>query len=125
MVAAALAATIPPLSRRQRRARRTAVAQAAWPHMIEEIRVLVTSAGMSIPHAVFAAGRRAPAELAPAFDMAHREWLLTTDFARAVAVLKEQMAHPTADATCETLLTDFFAHHRRSDFSCPKSPGVN
>ena len=38
--------------------------------------------GRSIPQALFDAGRRGPAELQPAFDAAHREWLLSTDFAR-------------------------------------------
>ena len=40
----------------------------------------------------------------PAFAAAHREWLVSTDFARTVAVLKQRLADPTADATCETLL---------------------
>jgi tight adherence protein B len=40
----------------------------------------------------------------PAFEAAHREWLISTDFARTVAVLKARLADPTADATCETLL---------------------
>ena len=43
-------------------------------------------------------------ELRPAFAAAHREWLLSTDFARTLEVLKGQLADPTADATCETLL---------------------
>src|SRR5204863_482174 len=33
-----------------------------------------------------------------------REWLISTDFSRAVAVLKDRLADPTADAACETLL---------------------
>src|SRR3546814_9895035 len=39
-----------------------------------------------------------------AFDEAHREWLLSTDFARTIGVLKAALADPTADAACETLL---------------------
>lgn len=49
-------------------------------------------------------GRSGPAELRPAFVAADREWLLSTDFARTVAVLKDQLADATADAACETLL---------------------
>ena len=79
-------------------------AQEAWPRIIEEIRILTGSVGRSIPQALFEAGRRAPVELRPAFDAAHREWLITTDFARTVAVLKGRLADPTADAACETLL---------------------
>ena len=40
----------------------------------------------------------------PAFDAAHREWLISTDFERTLTVLKAGLADPTADATCETLL---------------------
>ena len=79
-------------------------AQEAWPRIIEEIRILTGSVGRSIPQALFEAGRRAPVELRPAFDAAHREWLITTDFARTVGVLKGRLADPTADAACETLL---------------------
>ena len=32
------------------------------------------------------------------------EWLITTDFGRTTRVLKDRLADPTADATCETLL---------------------
>lgn len=62
------------------------------------------SLGRSVPQALFEVGARGPNELRPAFDAAHREWLLTTDFERTVAVLKHQLADPTADVTCETLL---------------------
>jgi len=40
----------------------------------------------------------------PAFAAAHREWLLSTDFPRSVAVLKARLVDATADAACETLL---------------------
>ena len=72
--------------------------------MIEEIRILTGSLGRSIPQALFEVGRRGPEELRPAFEAAHREWLLSTDFARTVDVLKARLADPTADAACETLL---------------------
>jgi len=105
MFAGFATATVPPLVYRQRRRRRLAAAQEAWPRLIEEIRVLTGSAGTSIPQALFQVGRRAPIELRDAFDSAHREWLLTTDFARSIDVLKHALADPTADAACETLLT--------------------
>ena len=89
---------------RQRREARRAEAAEAWPRLIEEIRVLTAAAGRSIPQALFDAGRRAPDELREAFVAAEREWLLSTDFARCLDVLKEQLADATADATCETLL---------------------
>ncbi len=105
VVSAVVAGWAPVAAHRGRRSRRLARAQDAWPRMIEEIRVLVTNTGMSVPQALFAVGRRAPVELRSGFDVAHREWLLTTDFARAVAVLKDELADPSADMVCETLLT--------------------
>ena len=105
-VAAAGAAGIYPVAAiRNRRRRHFAVAQDSWPRMIEEIRVLVTNTGMSIPQAVFTVGHRSPAELAQSFAQAQREWLLSTNFERALALLKEDLAHPTSDIVCETLLT--------------------
>jgi tight adherence protein B len=104
IAAGSFAATFPVASYRVRRHARQATAQEAWPRMIEEIRILTGSLGRSIPQALFEVGRRAPVELRPAFEAAHREWLLSTDFARTLAVLKAGLADPTADATCETLL---------------------
>jgi len=103
-VIGAIAAAGPLLVSRSARRRRIAVAQSAWPRLIEEIRVLTASAGMSIPQALFRVGQRAPAELRDAFAAGHREWRLTTDFARAISVVKAGLADPTADAACETLL---------------------
>lgn len=89
---------------RVRRATRMAAAHDAWPHMIEEIRVLTGAAGRSIPQALLEVGLRGPAELREAFAAAQREWAITTDFERTVQVVKQQLGDPTADATCETLL---------------------
>jgi tight adherence protein B len=105
----------------------------AWPRMIEEIRVLTGSAGRSIPRALFEAGRHAPETMREAFDRAHREWLLTTDFERTVDSLKATLTDPTADMVCETLLTAHqlggtdlerrliaLAEDRRLDLQCRK-----
>lgn len=100
----AFAASIPFASYRHRRQNRLALAQDAWPNMIDEIRILTGAAGRSIPQALFEVGLRGPVEMRPAFDTAHRQWLLSTDFRHTIAVLKQQLASPTADATCETLL---------------------
>ena len=104
LAAGAFAASIPPATYRQRRARRRAVAEDVWPSMIDEIRVLCGSAGRSIPQALLDVGRRSPIELRPAFVAGHRAWTLTTDFERTIAVIKEQLDSPSADAACETLL---------------------
>lgn len=104
VAAAVLCAAIPIGSYRARRARRLATARAAWPRMIEEMRVHIGALGRSIPQALFETGRAGPVELRSAFAAAEREWLVTTDFARTVAVLKDSLADPTADAACETLL---------------------
>jgi tight adherence protein B len=89
---------------RQRRAAARRAARDAWPRMIEEIRVLTGSGGRSLPQALLDVGLRGPEELRPAFRAAQREWALTTDFERTTRVLKDHLADPTADATCETLL---------------------
>lgn len=105
--AAALAlfgAGAPLASYRVRRDLRRSRSQDAWPRMIEEIRLRTGSLGRSIPQALFEVGARGPVELRPAFEAAHREWLLTTDFERTTAILKARLADPTADVTCETLL---------------------
>ena len=97
-------ATFPVASARSRRSGRRALAQDAWPRMLEEIRVQTSALGRSIPQALFEVGRRAPKEMRPAFDAAQREWLISTDFERTLRMLKSRLADPTADATCETLL---------------------
>jgi tight adherence protein B len=104
VVLAACLAAAPLASYRVRRRQRRAAAQESWPRIIEEIRILTSGLGRSVPQALFEAGRRAPDSLRPAFDAAHREWLLSTDFERTVSVLKAGLADPTADAACETLL---------------------
>jgi tight adherence protein B len=76
----------------------------AWPRLLEELRILTSALGRSIPQSLFEVGRRAPAELRPAFHAAEREWLLSTDFPRTMRILKAGLADPTADAACETLL---------------------
>jgi len=83
---------------------RQAQAAEAWPRMIEEIRLLCGSLGRPIPQALLEVGKQGPESLRPAFVTAEREWLISTDFARTVTVLKERLADPTADAACETLL---------------------
>ena len=99
-----LCGSLPALSARSRRSRARLAAQDNWPRMIEEIRIQTSALGRSVPQALFDIGRRAPIEMQPAFDAAHREWLVSTDFSRTLKVLKDLLADPTADMTCETLL---------------------
>jgi tight adherence protein B len=98
------AATYPAASYRARRQHRRARAAESWPRMIEEIALLTGSLGRSIPQALFEVGRGSPEEMRPSFAAAQREWLISTDFERSVAVLKAGLADATADAACETLL---------------------
>jgi tight adherence protein B len=72
--------------------------------MLEELRLATGSRGRSVPQALFEVGRRGPEEWRPAFAAAEREWLLTTDFDRTTAILKDRLADPTADVVCETLV---------------------
>jgi tight adherence protein B len=104
LAGAVMAAGFPAAAARARRARRRELAADAWPRLIEEIRMQTGSLGRSVPQALFAVGRRAPADFRPAFAAAEREWLLTTDFTKTVALLKQRLADATADVTLETLL---------------------
>jgi tight adherence protein B len=104
LVLGLFAGAVPVASYRRRRIELRDKAQEAWPRMIEEIRILTSSVGRSIPQALFEVGRTGPEELRPSFEAAQREWLLSTDFGRTLDVLKDRLADPTVDATCETLL---------------------
>ena len=99
-----LMATLPLAAARTGRERRQLEAAEAWPKLIEELRIKTTALGRSIPQALFEVGRHAPEELRSAFEAGRREWLISTDFERSLAVLKAQLADPTADTVCETLL---------------------
>ena len=85
-------------SARREQARRT------WPGLLEEVRVLTTSGGRSIPRALFEAGDRVPEPMAAAFVAARRAWRVSADFERTLAVLKDRLGEASTDVVCETLL---------------------
>lgn len=97
-------ATFPLAVARSRRERQRLESSEVWPQLIEELRIKTTALGRSIPQALFEVGRHAPEESRSAFEAARREWLMSTDFERSLAVLKTRLADPTADTVCETLL---------------------
>lgn len=98
------AAGAPGAATRRRREHGRAAAREAWPAVVEDIRTRIGASGRSLPQALFEAGRYAPDFMRDAFADAERHWLVTTDFARTVALLKERLADATADAVLETLL---------------------
>lgn len=102
-ISAGFAATFPLAALKARRRQRLALARDAWPRLLEQLRLMTGSLGYSIPQALFEVGKGAPLEMKPAFVAAEREWLLTTDFERTLALLRAQLADATADAVCETL----------------------
>jgi tight adherence protein B len=104
LIAGVVCCGVPVASFRARKSARMVAARDAWPRILEELRLLIGSMGLSVPQALFEAGRRGPEEWRPAFASAEREWLLTTDFPRTAAILKHRLADPTADVVCETLL---------------------
>ncbi len=105
IVVGIFASTAPVAAYRRRRTILRTQAREAWPRLIEELRVQTSSVGRSVPAALLSVGKRVEAgPMRSAFEAADREWLLTTDFARTVAVLKGRLADPAADAVCETLL---------------------
>ncbi|MGQ0744761.1 MAG: type II secretion system F family protein [Acidimicrobiales bacterium] len=76
----------------------------AWPALLEDVAMAAGCLGMSVPQALFEAGRRGPEELASAFAAAHRHWSVSTDFAASLEVLTTALEDPAADAAAETLL---------------------
>jgi tight adherence protein B len=105
-ISTAVVATIIPINRQRSRTLANKELDAeSWPRIIEEIRLLTGSVGMSVPQALFQAGKNAPTSMRAAFAEAEREWLLTTDFSRTIALLKSRLDDATADAVCETLVT--------------------
>jgi tight adherence protein B len=102
--AAAFAGTFPVAAQRRRMQARIDSAVEEWPRLLEEIRLRTGSLGRSVPQALFEAGRSAPAGWQPVFEAAEREWLLTIDFGRTVAILKQGLSDPAADSVLETLL---------------------
>lgn len=105
LIIALFASTAPIGVARVRHQRLTEQAHFAWPALIEEIRLLTGTLGRSIPQATFEVGLRSDDGLRPAFEAAHREWQISTDFKRSMDVLKSTLAHHTADVVAETLLT--------------------
>ena len=101
----AFAALSPVGVARVRHERIVEAAHHAWPGIIEEIRLLTSTLGRSIPQATFEVGLRSHEGLRPAFEEARREWLISTDFGRSLEVLKQHLGHNTADIVAETLLT--------------------
>lgn len=79
-------------------------ARRAWPALLEEVRVLTTSGGRSIPRALFEAGDRLPEPMAATFLAARRAWRVSADFERTLAVLKDRLGEASTDTVCETLL---------------------
>ncbi len=104
VIAGLLVGSFPASAYRRRRQQRIEAAAETWPQLLEEMRLHIGALGSSVPQALFESARRAPDEWKPAFAAAEREWLLATDFAATVGILKDRIADPTADAVCETLL---------------------
>jgi len=100
----ALGAACAHLGRRTVDGARRDQARRAWPGLLEEIRVLTTSGGRSIPRALFEAAERHPEPLAAAFRRAQRTWILTADFEQTLAALTADLDEPSSDLVCETLL---------------------
>ena len=99
-----LASMLTAVSARAELERRQERVADVWPAVLEETRVLAGAGGHPIPHALFEAGRRTPKDIRESFGAAQREWQTSTDFARALTVLKGELAEASTDVVCETLL---------------------
>lgn len=103
-----LAAACAAVGRRSVASARRDQARRAWPALLDEVRVLTTSGGRSIPRALFEAGDRVPQPMAGDFVAARQAWRVSADFDRTLAVLKDRLGEASTDTVCETLLV---AHH--------------
>ena len=103
-ISGALCTAIVVVSARTELDRRRHRIASAWPGVLDETRVLAGAAGRPIPQALFESGRRAAPGVREAFAAAQREWQASTDFGRALGVLKADLAEPSSDVICETLL---------------------
>ncbi|GAA1725853.1 type II secretion system F family protein [Aeromicrobium alkaliterrae] len=97
-----LAAMLPSAVRRARRERRLRERRAAWPDAVDHLAAAVR-AGMSLPEAVAALGRRGPEQLRPYFDQFGRDHRASGRFDDALDRLKARLADPTGDRVVEAL----------------------
>lgn len=92
----------PALARRERRLRAERLSD-AWPRMLDETRVLCGPGGLSLPQALFTAGRSASGDLRLAWQAAERTWRLSADLPRSLRVVEDELADPTTRLVCSTL----------------------
>ena len=104
LAAGGLAAGCAVVGRRSVDAARRDQARRLWPNVLEELRVLTTSGGRSLPRALLEAGRRVPDPAGEAFRSTQQAWRVSADFERSLGVLADQLAEASTDIVCETLL---------------------
>ncbi len=104
VVAGALATLCAIAGRRSVATARREQARRHWPALLEEIRVLTTSGGRSLPRALLDAGSRTPEPLRGAFAATERAWRISGDFDLTLDVLKARLDEASTDLVCETLL---------------------
>lgn len=104
LAAGGVAAGCAVVGRRTVDAARRDQARRLWPNLLEELRVLTTSGGRSLPRALLEAGRRVPDPAGEAFRATQQAWRVSADFERSLGVLADQLAEASTDVVCETLL---------------------
>jgi tight adherence protein B len=83
--------------------RRRHEALAAWPQLLQSIRIQVTTLGRPLPTAIIETAPQAPPAMAPAFAGFEASWRRTTDLGRALWDFASAMADPTTDLIVDTL----------------------
>jgi tight adherence protein B len=104
LAGAGLSALCATAGRRSLAAARRDQARRHWPALLEELRVLTTSGGRSLPRALLGAGASTPEPLRSAFVAAERTWRISGDFGLTLDGLKERLDEASTDLVCETLL---------------------
>lgn len=74
-----------------------------WPGLLEELRILATGGGRSLPRALLEAGARVPPPAGAGFAAAARTWRVTGDLEPTLEVLRTGLPDGSTDLVCETL----------------------
>jgi tight adherence protein B len=99
---AAFGFVAPTMLVRRLRRRRMVDLRELWPEVVDNLASGVR-AGLSLPEAVAAIGRRGPVPLRPAFEQFGADYRVSGRFMESLDRLKAALADPVADRICETL----------------------
>ncbi len=78
-------------------------ARRRWPAVLDEVRVLVTNGGRSLPRALLQAGQDQPEPFRDAFRAGAAAWASSADTGRLLRAVRDRAADATTDLVTDTL----------------------